>query len=115
MTAFLLDVSQTDLPDGIGSNAYTVRSVYTALKFLRNETEFDGAAINESTITHYAEFMIEGNTVYDIITRYALFLKSDWLVALLFLLKLPAKKRNSGQKSEIAGKNLKWQFDWLLH
>ena len=67
ITAFLLDVSQADLADGIGSNACTVIFVYTAFKFLRSEIEFDDGAVNKSTITHYTEFMIEGNTIYDII------------------------------------------------
>ena len=42
-----------------------------------------------------------------IITCYALFLKSDWLVALLFLLKQQAKSEIAGKKSEIAGKKVK--------
>ena len=65
--SILTGISQTDLADGIGSNACIVISVYTALKFLGNEIEFDDGAINESTITQYTEFMIEGKTVYDII------------------------------------------------
>ena len=48
MTALLLNVSQTDLADGIASNACTVISVYTVLTFLRNEIKFDGGAINDS-------------------------------------------------------------------
>ena len=41
----------------------------------------------------------------DIITCCASFLKSDWLVCVLFLFKIAGKKWNRGQKSEIAGKN----------
>ena len=66
-TTALLNVSQGDLADGIGSNACTVIAMYTAVKFLQNGIDCPSGNISAQTVTEFTSFMKAGNTIYDII------------------------------------------------
>ena len=67
ITQALLNVSQGDLSEGIGSNACTVISMYTALKFFQNEINCPTKAISQQTVNSFVLYMKAGNTIYDII------------------------------------------------
>ena len=56
-TTALLNVSQGDLADGIGSNACTVIAMYTAVKFLQNGIDCPSGNISAQTVTEFISFM----------------------------------------------------------
>ena len=66
ITQALLNVSQGDVSEGIGSNACTVISMYTALKFFQNAIDCPTKAISQQTVNSFVLYMKAGNTTYDI-------------------------------------------------